>query len=316
MDMDVYLTYITMSNKKHILVEGNSDQEMISKFTERLVEKYSNFLGNIDIDIVGELLRSCIENVRERVLFISDFVNYKIKPKNFLSFIDREFWGFIIEPNIVDIISNHNVDGLTICSRGHSIENYLFNSTILGEVFYNLSSLNNNQKNMAIILFKKIFIDSLKTACAISITAFLFNKINKINKDPFHKYIEINDDFSFNLDNWIFFIKNKFQLEDKVINEMSEKFLYIYRKVSILDVDKIQWICHGHIGLQFLWDTFSKCVYSITNGLSEDKRQKAFQNSRKFDTNTIFSIGTIIWSYRYLNNQEVFCDDVVNFCLQ
>ena len=134
-----YRIYLQLSEKKHVLVEGKSEKIA-----------FRNLKYELDIDI-DELEIDSAEYLiefedseghpqklgnREKVEEISKIVvaesqnleNNGREPyaDKFIGFVDREYREFQVSNSIQDLLNCHRVSDRLVWSRGHSIENYLF----------------------------------------------------------------------------------------------------------------------------------------------------------------------------------------------
>jgi hypothetical protein len=202
---------------------------------------------------------------REKVETICKQVENKSYSDRLVGFVDREFRGFVINDNIIiDSLNFHKVQGRLVWSRGHSVENYFFDFSVLRESLRDLSDT--EWFSDALDLFEKLIDSTMRSACAASLTG---NEIGNcgnfklIKKSINWEMIEIYDSkVMILLDKW-----EKSLLDKKANPELAQQIISRYQYwLKIIDsttLNDIQWICHGHIGISVIWSVYTFCVYDI-----------------------------------------------------
>ena len=130
-----------ISNRKRLIVEGKTDKRFFKVLLDEFLRTSNNYskidIEDIDIDDIETFLtnnndlKSYISGAvrnRKKIEYVHENVKNSPRYDNLIFFLDREFDNFIISytQEIKDEINEHKVDGALILSRGHSIENYLF----------------------------------------------------------------------------------------------------------------------------------------------------------------------------------------------
>lgn len=107
---------------------------------------------------------SDFSNNRQKVEAIAHSICQKNYASGFVGFVDRELYKFQwdCESNLElqDVLNSHEVVQRLVFSRGHSIENYVFDLSILCEALEYLSTT--VYANSAIQLFKTVFSANLR----------------------------------------------------------------------------------------------------------------------------------------------------------
>lgn len=311
---DEYIRYLQMSNNQHLLVEGSSDRKAFLALFYRF-DLNQDLV--IDID-TGEMIHKVTDHPenREKIEYIAQKVRGKFCSNKLITFVDREFRGFVIETTIEDTLQRHYQQGRLIWTRGHSLENYFLNRLIIKDVFEELSESEVFYK--AIVQFEKVFDDALKWSAALSLAARELKVIQKCDK--------------YFLDNryWEFlgFCKNKVNLdreewmkivveEDKFEqSEVEDLFSGIYKFSEIISGKKNihKWICHGHLGIKFIWLVYLKC---FSDQLSTDDRQdnkksnKSLNKLKKMDVKRRTHVLQTTWARHSSNQACVYPREVI-----
>ncbi len=263
-----YKNYIRMSKMQHLLVEGKDDKQFFKLLLNELLPTDHESSMNINIDIAEDLIE--FEQVfgnREKVEKICE--GMEDNPK-LTGFVDREFRDFNIRDCMIqDELADHRMRGRLVWSRGHSVENYFFDFTILRNPLHDLSAVENFDN--ALDLFEHVFDQSIKMACAVSLVGREFKKI-KVIKDIIHcNLIEINSSSLIEIK--FEYLKSKLKEKkiptdeiDQIIKSLKD---WISEIENNIDLQNIRWCCHGHIGMSFIWAVYSQCVVKTCTGSSE-----------------------------------------------
>lgn len=268
----IYLMNSIVSGKnKHILVEGKDDKYLIERLWQDFSVKNSqNTPSRILVDSAENLIKGNEQqpfyNNRQKVEFITSSVYGKSYVDNFVGFVDRElhkfYWDCDIDLELQDLIESHEVVQRLVLSRGHSIENYIFDFSMLCDVLEYLSTT--VYTNQAIELFKETFQHNLRIACSIGLTAAKAQVLSKTSSTIDYNLLEISSskEVRFNLDVWI---KKLVERGISTAQEQDIKSYYLIysEKVSNASVSLVRWICHGHIGYDFLRALYERCVIDV-----------------------------------------------------
>ena len=274
-DPESYRLYIMNSivsgKNKHILVEGKDDKYFIERLWQDLMNKSNrNITNEILVDSAENLIKennnNSSMNNKQKVEFVANSVINKPYSDSFVGFVDREFykfdWDYEHSKNIQDCLNSHEVIHRLVLSRGHSIENYIFDFSILYEVLEYLSTT--KYANQAIEMFEKAFQSTLRLACSIGLAATKAQILTKASSTINWQMLEITStaELAFNLDEWIQ------RLMDRGISPEQEQvlrnhYLLYEEQVSRASIALVRWICHGHIGYDFLRALYERCIFEV-----------------------------------------------------
>ena len=302
-----YLIKILITKNPLLLVEGKNDRH----FFERLfneVSRRGNQLPEHNIDIAEMLQDEKMKGMgnREKVEMICEAVTQEIVDhKLFCGFVDREFRGFKLDAEIYDTIRDHNIIGLLVWSRGHSIENYYFDIASLRKSFELSSPIQIAYVRAALNLFEDIFESILLVSCAISLAARDTEYLSKSNKGLIKqcmdwKNLYINEKRIYiNSDKW-----KKILLDTEKSEKFLQKYDYWQQRIAALDWNTLRWLCHGHIGFTMFWAAYLRCLYETCAEREEENNgSKMVSQVQKFKEDTRFHFCSINWAENVLASE-------------
>lgn len=258
-DKASYISYVEMSDNDRILVEGMTDKQAFG--TARSI--FSGSISNFEIDSAEDLINfgNGVGN-RQKVEEVCNDIAQLALSNNFVGFCDREFRDFQISNSISDEIDGHQINGHLIWTKGHSIENYIFDLTVIGQVLFQMSKSIN--ANLGINKFRNLFEQTLNIASALTMTigsfGFSYSRVmSSISHTAFN-----STDHSISID------KPKFR-EGLLSRNFSQvqitQFLDTYdSNLSICErsaLDTKKWYCHGHVGLRTIRLAYAHCLEGV-----------------------------------------------------
>jgi hypothetical protein len=307
-----YLIWIQTSNRRHLLVEGRDDKRIF----ERLME---GFLGNqwrdefeIDIDTAQGLINGEeLDRVgnRDKVEYVCSRVNNADFAERLLGFVDREYRGFRFGGEFLDEIGGHNVIGRLIWSRGHSVENYFFDFTTLRDPLVDFSTT--DYLHQAITLLENLFESTIRLACAASLTGQEIQNLNIIKSSIDWKVIEIeNQTLRINLNTWKEILIEKMKLPMDRSNRIIDLFNRWSNSLRDVDFTIIRWLCHGHIGLTFIWAVYARCVFEVCSNPNPRERAREPTRVLRAEESVRFNACAGSWARRSLRGECDYPSDV------
>lgn len=308
-----YRGYIRYSHQRHILVEGADDKRVFELLLDESAEK--NFLQihreNIKID-TAEYLIDFQENGkkignREKVELICQSIFGKTYEKKFVGFVDREFREFEQIPILRDNVLGHRVLDRLVWSRGHSIENYFFDFDTLRKPLRSFSVTDNF--HAALELFEQVFEQTIRIACAVSLAGNELEKIRVVQSSASREILEVvrnsKNSIKINQVTWISRFTNRLKLKPDDAGKIIERYLYWKNIVNSSEFSVVRWMCHGHIGLAFIWAAYSCCVFEVcrhVENLSEKDANKEAQRVLMAEESVRFNMCADLWVQRALGN--------------
>jgi len=297
-DAASYRNKIRMTSIKHLLVEGKDDKKLFMV----LLEEYAGKEHGIQIDSADRIRFGNDIGNRERVEQICDsFVNTSHSHK-ILGFVDREFRGFEIGENLCDLLNSHQVNGRTVWSRGHSVENYYFDFNILRKPLRGFTSSPLFDK--ALILFESNFDEIIRSACAVSLAGYQIGAVNIIRGSIDMTSMKMeNSKIVFDTVQWQRFMITKQSIQISRATEIIDSFHIWLERIKKIDNLLPRWLCHGHIGMVFIWSAYAACVFEVCKAEGMADYQKEAKNVLKAEESVRFNICADIWTQSVCSNQ-------------
>jgi hypothetical protein len=283
-----YVTEISMSEDRFLLLEGSDDEDFfilirnyLRKNDAQISVERLDLFKSIVIEtaerIEGELgNRAKIEKICELVAQEPSNINNRV-----LGFVDREFREFEYSHYLKDHIKTHKINNRLIWSRGHSIENYFFEISTLKEAFNNYLVSSFYQE--AFEIFESKFNHTLRIACALSLAGLSENLLKPIARSLDWECIDITStSLKINLEEWSDILNKKFNLDQLRIRNLFNKFETYLNRTDQCDIETSRWLSHGHIGFNFMFVVYSKCLFIAT---SSDQRKNPREEADKVKKN-------------------------------
>ena len=267
-----YRIYLMNSSQKHILVEGKNDKYFLERMLSYLANKINKpeLTEQVSVDSAEYLIKadSGTGSNKEKVEEIANSVVDKDYSHKFIAFLDRELylfdWDYEQTQILQDNFPRHNIEKRIIRTRGHSLENYLFEVDIVSN-FFNLNTTISNPQ-AATNLFRKIFKSVIYSACTIGLAATKSSLLQKIADSIFWRnFIELTSGkINFLLEDWLNFLIDKRSVSDSKNSEIKHNYKIYIQLINQTSFDIVRWLSHGHIGYDFLREAYIKCFMEIS----------------------------------------------------
>ncbi|NES01848.1 MAG: DUF4435 domain-containing protein [Okeania sp. SIO2F4] len=266
-----YRNYLRISSKKHILVEGKNDKYFLERMLSYLANEIDKpeLTEQVFVDSAESLIKadSGTGSNKEKVEEIANSVIDKSYSQRFIAFIDRELylfdWDYEKTQILQDNFPGHNIEKRIIRTRGHSLENYLFELDIVSN-FFNINTTIPNPQT-ATNLFKQIFKSVIYSACTIGLAATKSKLLQKIESGvPWRDFIELTSgEINFLLEDWLDFLTDKRNVSDSKISEIKQNYKIYIQLINQTSFEIVRWLSHGHIGYDFLKEAYIKCFMEV-----------------------------------------------------
>lgn len=301
--VEEYLTEREMSYLPVLLVEGRDDSIFFQLIRDELIQMLGTDelerleqLSCIEIDTAA-MIKSPEDNVlgnRQKVEYICQSADSIDFTGSLLGFVDREFRAFNIDEYIQDHLPTHNKIGRLVWSRGHSVENYLFEFSILRNELRNLGISPNYSIQNSLQIFELNFNKIITIACSISLAA-KDNDVIKLVESSLHSSVFefIGDNIQFSLDKWSDVLSSKIRLDNSRRQSLLESLSSYLVTTQGCDIQTLRWLCHGHIGLSLILSAFEACIIrtceteSIPDGQRKIRRTVSTDRFIKFSSQWI-----------------------------
>jgi hypothetical protein len=247
--IESYITSLTMSSKKRVLVEGRHDRlhlyQLIYKFNPN---------SKVMIDTAQDIKASDKAMSKNNRLKI-EIIHSRVKNRKNIWFLcDREFREFDVNGKVNDLLNSHFCDDSLYWTLGHSLENYFFNVDVIADAFQFLSP--SEYKFKAVRLFKEIISSSFELLAAVSLSARKIDKAGLPCALIDWKDIVISDS------EVTIKRREKYEkIDDGCVNDFFDAFTELRPIISSSDSTVCPKIIRGHTGVLLLQKLFSACLY-------------------------------------------------------
>lgn len=271
-----YIVSIIFTSNKHLLVEGQSDKTAITKLIMQYKEREGVSASNIVIDTAESIKEEGISYNSAKIREVFERVKDIADKEKLFGFVDREFDGFRWEREIHDELRCHKCDGNLISSRGHSIENYFFDFSVLRECVNTLSAFDHS---IALNLLEGYIEDALRVACSITLTTLEIGAKHRLDNiygriiNTFSENLLLLEDTQVKIDKEIWTPLLRARLNDpQIMQEFLELYSSWLEKTRNEDIQVIQWLCHGHVGMYFLVHIYNACLTKADILINKDQK--------------------------------------------
>jgi hypothetical protein len=286
-----YRNMVKMSSFKYILVEGPDDKRFLMYLVKDLFGRRS------DLKIHGAHQISFGNKLgnRERVEAIAKSISKHNHASRFMGFVDREFREFEMTHDVADLLKKHKITDRLIWSRGHSIENYFFEFTILNRPLRHFSIT--PYYDDALDLLEQNLPYILKLACAMGLAARECNLLGAIKGSIDWNILQFNSsELTLDVQKWEEALIKKPQIRKDQARNVIDAFYKYSRKISRIDADIIRWLCHGHIGMSCIWASYARCIFEVCRKSGGEKPSHEANNVLKAEETVRFNSCASEWS--------------------
>ena len=310
-----FVTMVGMSTLPHILLEGSSDEVLF----RRMSEKTSRRSGvNAPLAITtAEQLRStlCAHGNREKVERVSGLINSKSFRDRYVGFVDREFRQFTFAGFIQDHMRRHYNRGRLVWSRGHSIENYLFDFDVVSGPLAD-SSPNQSVAVSALKILRHDFTGILSIACALGLTAHEQNMVSPVRGTVDWRNLELSQSkFHWDTEKWSDSLNQYTSLDSNASKTLVDRFGRHLISINDADEDDIRWLCDGHIGLKLIWNAFARAVYEVSSSNTSVKPHRDKHVARLLSINESARFNIVARNWASLKGDDANASPVLCFRL-
>ncbi|WP_255502494.1 DUF4435 domain-containing protein [Okeania sp. KiyG1] len=181
-----------------MLVEGKNDKYFIERMLSYLANEIDKpeLTEQVLVDSAESLIKadSGTGNNKQKIQEIAKSIVGKSYSHKFIGFVDRDFdmfdWDYEKTQILQDNFPGHNIEERIIRTRGHSLENYLFELDIVSNFFDINTTIPNPQ--IATNLFRQIFKSVIYSACTVGLAATKSSLLQRIESGvPWRNFIEL-----------------------------------------------------------------------------------------------------------------------------
>lgn len=264
-----YLTAISISTKKRVLVEGKYDRQHINNLLSVVAPHHkihvdaAQYIKSND-RVINKNNRMKVESVHLGAL--------ELGISNVFFLCDREFRNFSIDDVVKDDLDEHYVNEKLHWTFGHSMENYFFHKDILIDAYKYLFSGEN--KNDAFKIFEEIIDYSFKLTAAITLAS------KKMDRLTFPISIITWKDFL--IRDGEVYLKEFDDLEWTDCDDNHKFYIYLKEYFAITSTSShiiCSRISRGHTAMIMLQRIFAACIFYAS---SSENIRLAVEGANKF----------------------------------
>lgn len=302
-----YRSLLSYSHQRHLLVEGGDDKRAFSLFLDELFERLAPpGIESVRIDSAQDLIEFDEAGNREKVEMVCESVSGRPYAKRIVGFVDREFREFDRHPHLADGVKGHRISGRLIWSRGHSIENYYFDFNTLRSPLREFSVTDRFRDALA--LLEAVFAQTIRLACAASLAGDEIGMLSlvkgSVGQDVFDVCNAGEASLTLGLGAWCSKLMGRLRSSEGIAERLIDRFQFWYARVEAADFHVVRWMCHGHIGLAFIWAVYSRCVLEVCKqrGYSEHDSEAEARRVLKAEESVRFNACAARWVERSLGD--------------
>lgn len=310
-----FVAAIEMSKLAHILLEGSRDKA----FFARMCEAALDVLPEDHVAITtAEELRSDVSILgnRDKVEHVCNLIERKHFQSRFVGFVDREFREFTCSESIRDELRSHCRKGRLVWSRGHSIENYLFEYQVIRQTLLDFST-NDDVGRKALEVLQAQFQEIMRIACALGMAAFRQKQLEVVRRTVNWKTMQLTDGkFQWDIGEWNTALAQGSGLIESCRVSLVEGFQQWHEIAKMSDPNDVRWACDGHIGFKLIWAAYVRAVNDIAATIPNIKPKYTNQREKllSIDDAVKFKSSTSYWADMKgadINDSPALCLDML-----
>ncbi|MCE2458975.1 MAG: DUF4435 domain-containing protein, partial [Dehalococcoidia bacterium] len=306
-----FVAAVGMSKLPHILLEGSQDKDFFTRMCEtiwKVPKRHVNIATAEQLNSDGSILGN-----RDKVEIVCDLVLQHSFQSRFIGFVDREFRGFALHESVGDDLRTHWCCGRLVWSRGHSIENYLFEFDVVRRALLDCST-NGEVAGIALEVLEEQFPQVIRIACALGLTGKEYNELGVVRRTVHWSTMRLIDGkFSWDIDVWDKALNDHANLPDKTRASLVNGFRRWFDIAEVSPLDDVRWGCDGHIGLNLIWAAYTTAIYDTAASMEAVKPNAANQRDAILKVDDKIKFNQMASNWTLLRSWEA--DDSPFFCL-
>ena len=145
-------------------------------------------------------------------------------------------------------------------------------------------------------MFEVYFESTIRFACAAALTGLETDKLNLLKTTIEWRFFDITSgSLNVNLPLLNAHLQRK-GLTAALANTIEGRFSHRIQVVNLYDFNVVKPLCHGHLGLSYIWASYARCIYEISGIDTEASR--VLQGSEQLRFNASINC----WSRMVFNN--------------
>ncbi|CAN5358472.1 hypothetical protein BH24GEM3_BH24GEM3_11620 [soil metagenome] len=249
--LEGYLAALKIRGGKSLLLEGPTDMKIVARVLAEIDSEPGLYCRDVAVDPIDLIADEKIpRGHRNAVEFVYHYASNESLP--LAALVDREFREFEVEQQPADHLRSHRSEGRLFWTRGHSIENYLFDARYIDA--YLRMKIPEFVSNECLRSVRAELASILRIGAAASLAALKCQIIERCSgacRDNFWKSIPTG--LSFDLDAYVGILLDR-GVPDTTANDYRMRFAEYEKQLAVdSDEELNRWIVHGHLGWDFLW---------------------------------------------------------------
>ncbi len=315
-----FVTRVRMSRHRHILLEGSSDKRFFDALRFAIKDREGNRCDaeaqpriiittaeTIKADNPGEGNRQKVENVCQIV------TGYSFRGR-FVGFVDREYRKFTFGDSIEDALQSQHRIGRLVWSRGHSIENYLFDFRIV-KIPLQVCTPEVEIARDALDILHDNFGEVINIACSLGMVGRELGQLELVRRSVRWDFLMMSDGMlRWDTRKWKGQLEEDRRLDTATIDYMTSEFnrwLDIVRSSSPIDV---RWACDGHLGYRIIWQAYASIVTYVCSIRDDFEGSPTRQRATILGVNNDIKFNQLVSSWH--TESEDSSDDTPAICFQ
>ncbi len=306
-----FVTAVQMSKLPHILLEGSLDKTFFS----RLCEVAAKAVPHKDVTIAtAEQIKSDVSVLgnRDKVEKVCELVAKRPFRQRFVGFVDRELREFSLDESISDELRRHHCHGRLIWSRGHSIENYMFDFEVAKQPLLD-SSTNEEIARTALDVLETQFSQVISIACALGLAGVEHNQLSVVRRTVDWKTLQLLDDkFCWDLGTWGRALSDRSNLTENDRNRLVDGFQKWFEITKESPPNDVRWACDGHIGWALIWAAFARVIFDTATSEADVNPSPATQRDAVLGIHNSVRFNYLTRNWAMMRARDI--DDSPLFC--
>ena len=283
-----FVNWVKMSRKPHILLEGTRDKRFFDSFSITIADSEGGNVGTISPPrpaiTTAESIRSDIpgEGNRDKVEKVCELVGSLSFGSRFVGFVDREYRKFRLDDRVEDKMQAQRRQGRLVWSRGHSIENYLFDFDTVRTPL-RVCTPDPEIAQSALELLRANFQEIVNIACSLGLAARDFGQMELVRRTiTWDIAVLSGPNVRWDTDKWRVALTRDPRLDSQTVDSLVQNFerwLGIVRASNQADV---RWACDAHTGYRLIWQGYASIVNHVlskSTGYCRESVKPAFCRS-------------------------------------
>ena len=298
-----FVNRVKMSRKPHILLEGTQDKRFFDSFSLTIAGREGGTEGTTSLPrpviTTAESIKSDIpgEGNRYKVEKASELVGSHSFGYRFVGFVDREFRKFALDDRVEDKLKTQRRQGRLVWSRGHSIENYLFDFDTVRTPLRVCTPDPEIAQN-ALGILRANFGEIINIACSLGLAARDLGQLESVRRTiSWDITVLSGPDVQWDIEKWKLALKRDARLDSQTIDSLVQNFerwLGIVRTSNQADV---KWACDAHTGYRLIWQGYASIVNHVCLTQQDTVGKASNQRSAILGVNDAIKFNQLVESW-------------------